>query len=346
MPCYVGKGRSRGSRVQARVLACKITASRGLAWWGSPRFKNGGQSPPPFFLVVLTASLALAGCSDPLSKPVDLFHDLEGGQIAAERPPPPGAGQPYPHIGTVPARPVVPGAGFRTALQSQLAAERDEKERLVADIPVETVPPPPPAAPSTPPAAPGSEAVGSAPSAAAPDTTIASATVSAADAPAPPAPATISAVPPPLPKDAALQIVGDPIDMANLPLVPDAPPPPATFEGVPSLPAPTPRMLPPPLPLPAGTPVFFANGSAVLAASQKETLGDINGRRKKNQSIDIVGLGEAESDSPIGQEAAIDLGLRRARAIADALAAMHVPQGAMHIAARPFGRGALLRLIP
>jgi outer membrane protein OmpA-like peptidoglycan-associated protein len=306
-------------------------------------------------LALLACATLLGGC-DPLQKPIDLYHGLEGGEIAAERPPPPGAGQPYPHIGTVPDKPTLPTPGFRTALYSQLAAERDQKEVLAADLPVQNTPPPPrpapaapaaptatagaatpagPQAPSTVPASPGADAAGS------------NATIDAAEA-APNASAKAAETAPPAPPhDAALQIAGDPVDTANLPLVPDGPPAPAAIEsGVAAEPAPTPRLRPEPSPLPNGKPIYFASGSDVVQASQNETLSDLAGHRGKTGVIDIIGLGEADSDTPLGQEAAIDLGLRRARAVAGALAALHVPQNAMRLSARPFGRGALVRVLP
>ncbi len=288
----------------------------------------------------LLACVSLLGCSDPVGKPMDLFHDLEGGEIAAQRPPPPGAGMPYPHVGTVPAKPVMPDIAYRRALQNQLASERDDKELMAADIPIDKVPPPPPVQPTLSPAPAATAAPDAAPAA---DTdSTANATIPAAES----RPAAASATPPPPPpQDAALQIVGDPIDTPGLPLVPDAPPPPATFEGVPALPAPTPRALPVRLAAPAGTPVYFAQGSDTLPPSQTQTLRDFVTRRR-NQTILVTGQGEAESDTPGGQETAIDLALRRAKTVADALSAMHVPQSAMRIAARPFGRDAILTLLP
>ncbi len=71
---------------------------------------------------MLAAGVALVACSDPLSAPVDLFHDLQGGEIALQRPPPPGAGQPYPKLGTVPAKPVLPATEYRNGLAAQLLA--------------------------------------------------------------------------------------------------------------------------------------------------------------------------------------------------------------------------------
>jgi outer membrane protein OmpA-like peptidoglycan-associated protein len=323
------------------------------------------RHPQPVGLALLACTALLTGCADPLGKPIDLFHGLEGGQIAAERPPPPGAGQPYPHIGTVPDRPTLPTQSFRTALYSQLAAERDQKELLAADMPLEKVPPPPtplppkPAAPpaaSEPPATAGTPTTAETPTPNAADTgdgnaTSAAdaggsnATIAAADAPPAGAAGAAPPQPPAPPQDAGLQIAGDPVSTANLPLVPDAPPPPPALSGVAAQPAPTRRLLPAPNPLPPGKPVFFANGSDTVQPSQKETLQDLIGSRGK-RTVDIIGLGDADSDTPLGQEAAIDLGLRRARAIAAALSAMHVPDSAVRISARPFGRGALVRLLP
>jgi outer membrane protein OmpA-like peptidoglycan-associated protein len=295
-----------------------------------------------------------------------LFHDLEGGEIAAERPPPPGAGQPYPHVGLVPAKPVMPDPAFRTALQNELATERDEKEVMAAGLPTEKIPPPPavtppavtpppvvaPPAPAPPAASPAQTPLQPASAVPAPpgpnaapataDDTAANATIAAAEPPPKPA---APPPPPPAPSDASLQIVGEPVEEAGLPLVPDAPPPPATFEGVPAEPAPTLRLLPPALPPPAGTAVYFAQGSDQLSPSQLQSVKDIASHRK-TRSLLITGLGEAESDSPVGQEAAIDLGLKRARTIARAFADLHVPQGAMQIAAQAFGRGAVVRLLP
>jgi outer membrane protein OmpA-like peptidoglycan-associated protein len=53
---------------------------------------------------VLAGFLAfcLAGCSGPIAA----YHDVEGGAIAQDRQPPPGADQPYPNLASVPAAPV------------------------------------------------------------------------------------------------------------------------------------------------------------------------------------------------------------------------------------------------
>ncbi len=127
--------------------------------------------------------------------------------------------------------------------------------------------------------------------------------------------------------------------------MPPAPPPPATFEGVSAEPSPTPLVLPAGLaPPPSGTQVYFSAGETALPPSQSQALKDFLSHRRK-QPIDIIGLGEATSDTPDGQAAAIALALRRAQAVAAALRAMRVPADAMHVSARAFGRGVVLRLL-
>ena len=303
----------------------------------------------------LPACVLLAACSDPLAGPIDLFHDLEGGQIAAHRPPPPGLGEPYPKLGTVPAKPVVADAGYRQALQSQLSTERDRTERVAADRPIEAVPPPPPPQPAAIPAA-------SAPPPAGPDGAPqppASASLDTAEAPPPapsPAPARVAVAQPSAgvaapaeagpPAGAPLTIAGAPPEFAALPDMPEVPPSPATFEGVAGVPAPTPARLPARLPpLPTGTPIFFPVASAALPASQIQPLRDFLGHRR-GQAVEILGLGDAAADTPEGQATAIALGLARAQAVAAELAILHVPAASLRLGADAFGRGAVLRLLP
>ena len=312
--------------------------------------------------------LVLSGCGgDPLSGPVDLFHDLQGGEIAAQRPPPPGAGQPYPKLGSVPAKPVLPAQAYRNGLAAQLLAERDRTQRVAADTPVEKMPPLPPPAPVM--AAPVAGATGvpaatgdtagappAAPGAAPP----ASATLDTAEAPPPvaarpaakPAPVAVATDPAPpagVPVQAGpapgtpVTLAGGSADFAAAPSLPDAPPPPATFEGVSPEPLPTKRVLPAGTALPVGTQVFFADGSAVLGANQTQAIKDFLSHRRK-QGIEVVGLGGAASDTPDGQAAAVELALKRARAVATALEAQRVPGSAIRLSADAFGRGAVLRL--
>ncbi len=291
--------------------------------------------------VAMTAAVMVAGCggSNPLDTPVGWFHDLEGGVIAEQRPPPPGVGMPYPKLVTVPARPALPDAKYRDALQETLLAERDRTERIAAHTPVE----PPVLGPASPSAVtPAPPPAGQSPSGAAAPAVQASlpaaeARPGAAHTPAPSGP----------PADAPVILVGDLPPDPGATSIPNAPPPPATFEGVSAEPAPTP---PPPTPahLPAalrGTDIQFLPGEAILRQSQMQTLQQIAGSRKQRR-LQITGLGEAVSDSPDGQAAAIELGLKRAQAVAQAFAALNVPQSAIVLSAYAFGRGATVKLGP
>ncbi len=256
--------------------------------------------------------------------PVGWWHDLQGGAIASERPPPPGADLPYPKIYSIPPKPELPSNAYRVTVETQLAEERDATERLAAHTPIIVQPAPP--VPPKPPATPANAAAEAA-----------SATVPAADAPAPKPAADAAGAP--------LVIAGSAESETGLPDVPAAPPPPATFEGVSAEPQPS---KPPPLPPrqpPAGAAVFFRPGDAVLDSSQGETIKYVASHRG-NGAIEVEGHGDAQSDAPAAQEAAERLGLRRAEAVAKALEAQHVPAAAIRISATAFERGASVRDVP
>ncbi|MGI3778678.1 MAG: hypothetical protein ACRYGC_15420 [Janthinobacterium lividum] len=100
-----------------------------------PSAQRGGRA----LGAVLAAVVALGGCGSrrvALDAPVQWWHDLEGGTIAQQRPPPPGVGQPYPRIGTVPARPVLPDAAARIGETDRLAAQREQAERALTRTPL------------------------------------------------------------------------------------------------------------------------------------------------------------------------------------------------------------------
>ena len=303
--------------------------------------------------VLLMLPLGLGGCHrNPVQTPVDWWHDLEGGEIAATRPPPPGADLPYPKYGTIPAKPpVLPSRSFRDTIENSLLVERETTQRLAARHPINTlpssVPPPPPQLTPPPPAAP---AVPGAPPP--PESTTANATLPGADAP----PAALAPISAPAAQAAAADggpAPGTPVVVAGAAaetpglVVPDAPPPPASFEGVPAQPAPTP---PPPLPVILPPPasagqVLFATGSATLDPSQNETLRHAIATRGKGH-ITIDGHGETQSDAPAGQEAALTLGLQRALAIATRLQKFGAPAESLQLSSTAFGRGATVTASP
>jgi outer membrane protein OmpA-like peptidoglycan-associated protein len=142
-------------------------------------------------------ALLLAGCSSLPSSmnPVTWWHDLQGGAIAEQRPPPPGTDQPYPNLATVPPKPAEPDRAALTNLSNGLISDRANAQHLAALAPLAdpsspsaspelfgkgTVPPPPPPPP--------------------PGTKTASASLPAAEAPAaPPTPAAPPAASGPVP---------------------------------------------------------------------------------------------------------------------------------------------------
>ncbi len=127
-------GVQRGDDARGRDGA----GASGLSGGGQGVF---GQGRLGVVLVVLAAGV-LGGCGNQrvaLDAPVQWWHDLEGGTIAQQRPPPPGIGQPYPKIGTVPARPVLPDIASRTGETDRLAAQREQVERGLTRTPL---PPP------------------------------------------------------------------------------------------------------------------------------------------------------------------------------------------------------------
>jgi outer membrane protein OmpA-like peptidoglycan-associated protein len=289
---------------------------------GTGRRQPGGRRAALACLLVVSAT----GCGNTsVSTPVDWWHDLQGGVIAARRPAPPGADLPYPHMGPIPEKPAEPDKAARAALLDQLASERDNTQRAAARNPIAVLPPPPPPPPKP-------EATG--------DQTANASLPAAEAAPPPPAPKQVAP-----PSDGKVIIAGSGEDESDLPPIAEAPPPPATFEGVAAEPMPTPP--PPPAPRAlegsGGEHVLFPTGQATLAATQLPTLKEVASHRH-GQTITIEGHGEAVSDTPEGQAAAIALGLKRAEVIADALVAQHVPQSALRLGADAFGRGASVRV--
>ena len=170
----------------------------------------------------------LAGCKGggPVGAGVDLFHDLQGGVIAQQRPPPPGVNDPFPSIGSIPARPAAPDIVAQQHIADQLAAQRDQAEQAAAANPL-TPRAPPPALPKP---------------AAAPDPNANRVVVDAAPTPvaAKAAPPSAPAAPKPgsdIPGLAAVPAVGAAVVSGPLPSLADAPPPaPVGLGALPTLP--------------------------------------------------------------------------------------------------------------
>ncbi len=342
--------------------------------------------------------LLLAGCASfPSSmNPVSWWHDLQGGKIAEERPPPPGADQPYPNLATVPPKPAEPDRAALKAISDRLIADRTNAQHAAEQAPIPD--------PSSPNASPGLFGKGTAAPPPPPPpggTPTASATLPAASAPPPPAPAAAptppapstaaSSAPAPAPAKAPVAEVQSsplappgataqpPAEAAAPPPIPAAPPPRPNLAGAPPVPsapppqpvidpqaaaaAPAPTPSPPPMPAIASAPaataapasaappstgnsvsVAFASGSAELPSNAASTLKDLAARRGTGV-IAVTGYGEAASNAPDAQSAALTLGLSRAQAMASALTAAGVPASAVHVDAEAVGRGGTARLV-
>jgi outer membrane protein OmpA-like peptidoglycan-associated protein len=282
-------------------------------------------------LLTLAVAPCVAGCdSNPALTPVQWFHDLQGGEIAATRPPPPGADMPYPHLGTIPPKPTLPTPAFRQTVQTELMQDRDTTERAAARTPIDfaDLPAPPPKPAPTPPGQ---------------DTQTANATLPAADAPAPKGAPPAAAAPDGGPAPGTpVSFVGAAPDEAALPEIPAAAPAPPTFLPVAAQPAPTPApaISVPPAP-PGAARVLFATGDATFNPSQVATVKDVVQKRGKG-TIAVEGHGEAVADTPGAQQAAVELGLKRAQAVAKELAALHVPPANILLSATAFGRDSTL----
>ncbi len=288
----------------------------------------------------------LAGCAhrDPVDTPVAWWHQLEGGAIAQQRPPPPGVDDPYPAIGTTPAAaPKVASAELRRSVTEQLIEQRNLSVRLDAHDPL------PPAAAAPAKAAKPVPAV-------VPNPAQSSATLDAADAP--PAPVARTAAGAVVPAaagggdggDLALPTVVSSTDSGApvvLPAIPDAPPAPPGLPGI-VMPPPPSYVLPvrPHYTLAQGPGELlqFAAGSDVLGSGQSGALHQIATHRGAG-SVFVHGYGEASSDLPQDQAQALTLAALRARSVADALEKDGVPASAIRIRADAFGRGARAGLV-
>src|SRR6185437_15119886 len=98
----------------------------------------------------------LGGCSTMGSiNPVNWWHGMEGGKIAEQRPPPPGANDPYPNLASVPARPAPPDKDAMKRLTDALVADRSNAQYTNQATPLPD--------PSSPSASPGLFGVGTLP---------------------------------------------------------------------------------------------------------------------------------------------------------------------------------------
>jgi hypothetical protein len=314
--------------------------------------------------------IAVAGCSSLDSvNPVNWWHDLEGGPIAQDRPPPPNADAPYGNLDEVPTTVPKNDTASRDRIADALVADRAnaQYDASLAPLPPApaaaakpVTPPQPPAAPAdasnaslaaanAPPPPPqanapqasasqGNASQGNAPQANAP---LASAPKATA---APTTPVHDSLLPPPS--------AGPIPPTTELPPVPETPPAPAVLAGAPASTAPSPPPAapkpPPPAPAPlvVGAPVTvaFPPGSAALPSAALPGL-KLLARGRGAGVIGITGFGEARDATPEAQQAAMPLAMARVRAIAAYLLELGVPSAALRIDGEAQGVGAVARVI-
>ncbi len=284
----------------------------------------------------------LAACSADSANPINWWHDLEGGRIADERPPPPNSEDPYPNLSTVPTKPQVTDAAARGRIANALIADRANAQYGASlapvGIPAAQRPVTPPAAPSTmsaslqaasaPPLPPGAQ-----PAAEAPVVPPRRAPVASVQA---------STLPPPDPSVPA-------VEAGPMPAIPAAPPAPPSLAGVPATVVPTPPVPTPPAavvpPAAPGGPVAvpFAAGSAQLQPQAQAPLKAL-ALSRAGAAIAVIGYGDATGPDAAAQVAAMPLAWQRAQAISGALQAAGVPMASLRIAAEAEGRGGVARI--
>lgn len=296
-------------------------------------------------LVRILGSAALAGALAGCSGLPGVMHRMEGGQIAKPLKPPPGIDKPFPNLASVPARPAAPDQAALERLSQSLIADRENARHLTVAAPD----------PSLPAASPGLFGVGSLPPPQ-PAGSGAAATLAAAQGPPPSTPAT--APPATVPAAAAPPVASPPAPQAGtarapvvstpLASVPAGPPAPARIAS----PAPTAASVGTPIPPEPSPPVnpattvnvSFPPASAVLPAEAADALHALATRRG-GHAVAVVGHGDATSTDPDAQSQAVALGLQRAQAIAQSLAAAGVPDSAVRLDAEAGGRGGSARIL-
>ncbi len=303
-------------------------------------------------------ALTLAGCSSTPDSinPVVWWHQLQGGAIAEQRPPPPGADQPYPNLASVPDRPASPDMKLHQQIAAALVADRANAQREAASAPL--------ADPSSPTASPALFGRGTIPPAPPPGQSDApSASLQAATAPpapaAPPASAPAAETAPQRAPVGAVQTTpraaaseGD--AATALPSLSAAPPGRPSIPGVDTAaaapPAPpraaavAPSAVAAPKQVGAAVPIAFAPGSSTLPTDSVTALRLLASRRQR-ATVMVSGFGEAVSSDPQAQSDALTLALSRAQVMAAALAAAGVPAASVRVDAQAAGRGGAARLV-
>lgn len=297
----------------------------------------------------------LAGCTNDierfydsklsLDQPVDWWHQLQGGPIANERPPPPGITDPYPNLARVPGKPTPTDPATRAGLMAQLASQRDHARLLAAQDPV-VFPQSGKAAVASPapkPATPAATTTAAAPATPVADSDTSTMVLEAASTtpsvPRVAAPVTPAADPNPPAAFRNPPASSGPVVSGPIPPLPTAAPPLPNIPGLPiSQPAPVVERARP------QAHFVFAPGSAALPNSADDALRAL-ATQAAGGPIAITAGGDAASNAPAVQGAALPLALRRTGAMAAVLIGAGVPSASIRAQALSPGREATARLV-
>ncbi|MFC0500373.1 hypothetical protein [Asaia krungthepensis] len=305
-------------------------------------------------MVSLMVSLSACGHRDAVDTVDNWYHQYQGGEIAKQRPPAPGAHGNYPRVGLTPTTTVeLPSPSARQALTDKLTLQRNLSQHLaVADGPLTIAAPPPPPKPR-----PASTESGSSMSVVAPGQTPPAnpapgpAPMPGKQAqPAPPkatTPRTDEAPEAPLPE--VTRFAPPPIKPGELPQIGDLPPVAPRFPGF-DIPrdAALPDIIPPAYDLtePHGTLIRFNQASDQMARGQDGAIGKALSGRGPHDIVYVKGFGEITSFRPSEQVLGIRLGLLRARSLAQTLILHGVAASDIRISAGALGRGARIDRSP
>ena len=314
-------------------------------------FRSGAVAGSIGVSLAVTSTGLLSGCAhrDVVDTPVGWWHQLEGGAIADQRPPPPGMNDPYPKIGTTPAhKPDVASLDLRRSVTGNLLRQRNLTTRLDANDPI-------------PPAIPGPAPMRVAPPGKPAPAGNSSATLDAAEAPPPPkavqsasmakaGQAASSSSDDEEPELAMPAIQLPPSDTSGvavtMPSIPGAPPAPARLPGLALASfAPAPDHLPDYKLAPVtGVAIAFESGTDTMLGGQAGALHAFAVRRG-DATILVHGYGDATAPDPDSQAQALSVAALRARTVAEALEAEGTPASSILLKAEAFGRGASMSLV-
>lgn len=318
---------------------------------------------------------SLGGCHhrDAVDTAYDLYRQAEGGEIAKQHAPPPGENLPYPNIGLTPSTPpTLPSPELRHQITQELLGSRNLTTRTAAEngslFP--EIPPLPGVATTptvTDQASDKPQQMSATLDAAESSPTNTGTQTKPIEVPVPAVPPSVEKkTPAPAAKadikqksSAATQAptteneislpafqenqTTQPTPAGQIPEIPAAPPPASVVSG---MTLPSDASLPDPmhpaydLSVKSGTYFHFLPESDQLSPGQEGELAKLAQQQHAGSTLWIHGYGGATGMTSADQTKAINLGILRARTIANALIKLNTPASALRIQAEAFGSGA------